>query len=84
MRKIRDTVTVADSRQLLSQGLGAYLRRDGKMLVYARRVGRNYVLYPQGTHGALITAGQDNGQGSGRDVGQNDTSQGKEPDAYTL
>jgi len=80
MRKIRDTVTVADSRQLLSQGLGAYLRRDGKMLVYARRVGRNCVLYPQGTHGALITAGQ----GNGRDVGQNDTSQGKEPDAYTL
>jgi hypothetical protein len=61
MRKIRDTVTVANSRQLLSQGLGTYLRRDGEMLMYARRVGRNYVLYPHGAHGALIRAGQDNG-----------------------
>jgi hypothetical protein len=44
------------------------------MLAYARRVGRNYVLYPQST------AGQDRG----RHVGQNDARQEKEPDAYTL
>src|SRR5271155_689564 len=75
---------------------GAYLRRDGEMLAYARRVGRNYVLYPQGAHEALMTAGQDNGQANGqddgqdagkdrgRDAGQIVTSQEKEPDAYTL
>jgi transposase InsO family protein len=140
IRQIKDTVTVADGGQLLSQGLGrvqvrfeenaciddvlyvpglqanllsigqlaergitclfssqgAYLRRDGDMLAYARRVGRNYVLYPQGAHEALMTAGQDNSQASGqdegqdsgedrgRDAGQHDTSQEKEPDAYTL
>jgi hypothetical protein len=66
----------------------AYLRRDGEMLAQARRVGRNYVLYPQGAHEALMTAGQDDGQDvgedRGRDAGQNATSQRKEPDAYTL
>ena len=41
------------------------------MLAYARSVGMNYVLYPQSTHAALMTAGQDNGQEM-------------EPDAYTL
>jgi hypothetical protein len=59
---------------------GAYLRRDDDMLAHAKRVRRNYVLYPQGAHEALITAGEDRG----RDAGQNDTSQGKELDAYTL
>jgi hypothetical protein len=58
------------------------------MLAYARMVGRNYVLYPQGVHGALMTAGQNDGQDAGkdrgRDAGQNVTSQEKEPDAYTL
>ena len=131
IRQIRDTVTVADGRQLLSRGFGriqvhfeenawiddvlyvpdlqanllsigqlaekgitclfssqgAYLRRDGEMLAYARRVGRNYVLYPQGAHEALMTtdqdSGQDNGKDRGRDAGQNVTRQ-EEPDAYTL
>jgi hypothetical protein len=139
--QVEDTVTVADGRQLASQGQGticvrfkgewvqvhqvlyvpglqanllsigqlaergimclfssqgAYLRRDGEMLAQARRVGRNYVLYPQGAYGALMTAGQDNGQDDGqndgqdaggnrgRDAGQNDISLQKEPDAYTL
>ena len=116
MRKIRDTVTVADGRQLLSQGFGrirvhfeenaliddvlyvsdlqanllsigqlaergitclfgsegAYLRRDGEILAYARRAGRNYVLYLQDAHEALMTAGQDNGQGNGQGNGQDD------------
>ena len=54
------------------------------MLAYARRVGRNYVIYPQGAHGALMTAGQDAGKDGGRDAGQKDISQEKEPDAYTL
>jgi hypothetical protein len=132
MRRIKHTVTVADGRQLPSQGFGkiqvhfeentwiddvlyvpdlqanllsigqlaergitclfssegAYLRRDGEMLAYARRVGRNYILYPQGAHEALMAAGQDNGQADGedrgRDAGQDVPSQEKEPDAYTL
>ena len=133
MRQIRDTVTVADGRQLaslghgtirirfggewvqlhqvlyvpglqgnlLSVGLlaekgvmclfssqGAYLHQGGEMLAHARRVGRNYALYPQDAHGALMTAGQDDGHDTGksrgRDAGQNDTSQGKELDAYRL
>ena len=132
LRQVRDTVTVADCRQLATQGQGtirvrfggewvwvhqvlyvpglqgnllsigqlaengieclfssqgAYLRRDGEMLAFARRVGRNYVLYPQGPRGAMTT-GQDDGQeigmDRGRDAGQNDTSQGKESDAYRL
>ena len=137
MRQIRDTVAVADGRQLASLGQGtirirfggewvqvhqvlyvpglqgnllsvgqlaekgimclfssqgAYLRQGGEMLAHARRVGRNYVLYPQGAHEALMTAGQDNGpddgqdtgEDRGRDAGQNDTSQRKELDAYRL
>jgi hypothetical protein len=123
LKQVRDTVTVADGRQLVTQGQGtirvrfggewvwvyqvlyvpglqgnllsigqlaensieclfgsqgAYLRRDGEMLAFARRVGRNYVLYPQGAHEALMTTGQDDGQETGedrgRDAGQNDTS----------
>jgi hypothetical protein len=141
IKQVKDTVTVADGRQLATQGQGtirvrfegewvqvhqvlyvpglqgnllsvgqlaergimclfssegAYLRRAGEMLAYARRIGRNYVLYPQGAHEALMTIGQDNGQDSGqndgqdngedrgRDAGQIVTSQEKEPDAYTL
>ena len=75
---------------------GAYLRRDGEILAYARRAGRNYVLYLQGAHEALMTAGQDNGQGNGQDdgqdagkdrgwdAGQNVVSQEKGLDAYML
>ena len=47
----------------------AHLRRDGVMLAYARRVGRNYVLYPQGAHEALMIAGQDNDQEKGQNDG---------------
>jgi GAG-pre-integrase domain len=66
----------------LSNSQGAYLCHDGEMLAYARKVGRNYVLYPQSTAGQ--DSGQDDGEDRGRHVGQNDTSQEKEPNAYTL
>ena len=41
MRQIRDTVIIMDGRQLVekaSRAQGAYLRRDGEMLAYARRL----------------------------------------------
>jgi len=40
------------------------------MLAYARRVGRNYVLYLQGAHEARVIASLNNGQDNGQDDGQ--------------
>jgi len=116
IRQIRDTVTVADGRQLLSQGSGrvqarfeqdirindvlyvpdlqanllsigqlaergitclfgsqgAYLRRGGEMLRAPGGLEGTTSFNPQGAHGALMTAGQD------------DACQEKELDAHTL
>jgi hypothetical protein len=66
----------------LARSISTPRRRDAGV---CQEVEKNYVLCPQGVHGALMTTGQDNDQKASKGRGQDaDANQEKEPDAYRL